>query len=313
MEKRAWRTWLADYLTFSRRERIAILLLVGMVLVIWIVPRFWLPSPQPVLITDSVIRAIRSVPVVPVRPLRPFDPNTLDEKGWVSLGVALPVAQRIIRYRERGGQFKQPGEIGKIYGMDPDLVTKLLPFVSIAAYGQRHRRRQGAWQYDLRRDTMHYAAGTYRRQFNAGIKSNYPDRGATVVSLDINTADSLAWMTLPGIGPVLAGRIVRYRDRLGGFYAREQLREIYGTDTSLWHRLSGRIRIGEPVTVRQLSLNDASRDDLSSHPYIRWRLATAILRYRETHGPFRDIRELRQIHVLSDSLYQKLLPYWKIH
>ncbi|CAM3682507.1 hypothetical protein NORO109296_03010 [Nocardiopsis rhodophaea] len=46
--------------------------------------------------------------------------------------------------------------------------------------------------------------------------------------LDLNTATSEQLQTLPGIGPVLAERIVRFRDTNGGFGSVKQLREVSG-------------------------------------------------------------------------------------
>ena len=52
-------------------------------------------------------------------------------------------------------------------------------------------------------------------------------------AIDINTADSTAWVALNGIGPGFAKRIITYREKLGGFYQVDQLKEVYGLD-SVW-------------------------------------------------------------------------------
>lgn len=47
-------------------------------------------------------------------------------------------------------------------------------------------------------------------------------------STNLNTATPLELMELPGIGEVLAGRIVTYRLQRGGFASVEELREVRG-------------------------------------------------------------------------------------
>src|SRR5665647_1059817 len=54
------------------------------------------------------------------------------------------------------------------------------------------------------------------------------NKRARVNRLDLNSADSLHLLEIPGIGPVFASRIIRYRTLLGGYYAVDQLREVYG-------------------------------------------------------------------------------------
>ena len=52
---------------------------------------------------------------------------------------------------------------------------------------------------------------------------------AEVVSLvNLNSADEAALVALPGIGPVLAGRIIAYRQQHGPFRSVEQLDDVQG-------------------------------------------------------------------------------------
>lgn len=72
-----------------------------------------------------------------------------------------------------------------------------------------------------------------------------PDSGAAAARLDLNSADAHALDALPGIGPVLAERILRERRRLGGFRSAEELLSVPGIGPRLYERISPRVRVGE--------------------------------------------------------------------
>ena len=52
--------------------------------------------------------------------------------------------------------------------------------------------------------------------------------------IDINTADTTAFIALPGIGSKLANRIIAFRTKLGGFSDVDQIREVYGLKDSVF-------------------------------------------------------------------------------
>jgi competence ComEA-like helix-hairpin-helix protein len=83
-------------------------------------------------------------------------------------------------------------------------------------------------------------------------------------AIDINTADSAAWVALNGIGPGFAKRIMTYREKLGGFYQVDQLKEVYGLD-SLWVKENkALLKLGAGV-YRFLAINQVEWKDFR-HP-----------------------------------------------
>lgn len=122
--------------------------------------------------------------------------------------------------------------------------------------------------------------------------------------LDINKADSVAFLALPGIGPWYAGKIVAYRRELGGFSHPEQLMEIYRFDREKYDGLIDLITCSKPEPYPLWTLPEA---DLARHPYISKEEAHGIVLYR-THQP-RDawtVEGLRQAGVLSPEHFAAL-------
>ena len=111
-----------------------------------------------------------------------------------------------------------------------------------------------------------------------------------------------------GIGPALASRIIKYRNRLGGFVSTEQLKEVWGMPDSTFQYLKERLTVNE-IKVAQLNLNTTDFETLRKHPYINYTFAKVIEAYRRQHGNFVSADDLKKIPVITDSIYRKLLPY----
>jgi competence protein ComEA len=126
---------------------------------------------------------------------------------------------------------------------------------------------------------------------------------------NINNADTTQLKQIRGIGSKLSARIVKYRDRLGGFYSLEQLREVYGLQPEVIDSLNKYTFVAKAHTPARINLNTATIDELRTHPYMTSNLARAIVAYREQHGRFESVEELKQIKIIKPEQYEKLKPY----
>ena len=70
-------------------------------------------------------------------------------------------------------------------------------------------------------------------------------------TLDINRASAADFEKLPGIGPELAGRIVRYRAKNGRFRRVEDLLAIKGIGLKKWKAMRPHLRIGKSTKHRK--------------------------------------------------------------
>jgi competence ComEA-like helix-hairpin-helix protein len=71
-----------------------------------------------------------------------------------------------------------------------------------------------------------------------------PDSVGTPLPVDLNQATPRQLDGLPGIGPVLAGRIVEYRQRKGGFHSVSELRAVSGIGEKRYSALKGLVAVG---------------------------------------------------------------------
>ena len=218
--------------------------------------------------------------------LFPFDPNTLPEEGWKKLGLRYKTIQTILNYRNKGGVFRKPEDLSRVYGLFPDEYERLKPFIDIPVYAP-------ALSKDTAGKNAAYSATVARSK---------------VYAVDINAADSAAWEALPGIGPRLAQRILRFRDALGGFHSVEQVAETFGLADSTFQKVRPYL-LNSNLPVKTININEVTAAELSQHPYFSKSMAGRIVAYREQHGHFKHTEDLRRVMGVSDSLMLKWKRY----
>jgi DNA uptake protein ComE-like DNA-binding protein len=208
----------------------------------------------------------------------------------------------------------------RVYGLDPDLYSRLQPYIRIDSpyicpegSGKPWRNQESAAFTDPWTIPKSGNPGKlpksgnpgrmHRDSFEAGGKVQpYADR------FELNGADSVQLVSVYGIGPVFARRIIRYRELLGGFYRKEQLLEVYALGRLQYDELCRRIFI-DSTRIRKLHLDSLQAWDLSRHPYLDPYQAAALVSYRKARGGFNNPGEIHANRLLPDSVFEKILPY----
>lgn len=127
--------------------------------------------------------------------------------------------------------------------------------------------------------------------------------------IDINRADSASLVRLKGIGPAYAMRIIRYRDKLGGFYSKEQLKEVFGIDEEHFLLIKDAIKLN-PNAIHKININKATFDDLRRYPYLSYKQINAIIQYRSEHGDYDNLDDMRDVAILDEATLNKVKPYF---
>ncbi|MBR5027803.1 MAG: helix-hairpin-helix domain-containing protein [Bacteroidales bacterium] len=211
-----------------------------------------------------------------------FDPNTLSAEGWIKLGYSQKQAQAAEKYRQRGGVFRKKDDLKKLFFVDEDDFQILEPYIVIEKIPERERSYE------------HSTANTRRP--------------AETKKIELNTADTSDLKELRGIGSGYAKRIVKYRERLGGFCKPEQLLEVYGFTPELYEKVAPNITI-DGDELRKINLNTATIDQLKRHPYLDYYQAKAIVNYREKYGKFSTVNDLLKANLIYPETFEKIKPY----
>jgi competence protein ComEA len=266
-----------------------------------------------------------------------FDPNTVSYSDLMLLGLSERQAATLVKYREAGAKFRRPEDLRKVYGVDSAAAARLMPYVIIvpgpsggyaAGGGRAKALRGGAAEaggvYRNAKDapgnisaadsTEGASLGTGGEGQQAGRPSyagGAPDMGAlrtprNLIDLNICTAGEL--VSLPGIGPVLSERIIKYRSLLGGFVDKRQLTEVYGLDSTVVSLIASRVTLTLD-SVDPLLLDSASFGDLARHPYVGYEAARLITRYRSlTSGPI-TLGSMVSSNVITPRQAERMAPY----
>ncbi len=133
-------------------------------------------------------------------------------------------------------------------------------------------------------------------------------KAAAVTAVDLNTADSAQLLAVKGIGPVFAGRIIKYRKLLGGFYHKKQLLEVYGISADAYTNIESQVRVGTNG-IKRINVNQADATALNRLPYLSYKQANAIEQYRLQHGDYSSFADLSDIAILDAATINKIKPY----
>lgn len=261
-------------------------------------------SPKPISLNnvniDSVLNEINRAVIQESEKtdsLFHFDPNSVSLNNLISLGISEEISLRIIKYRSKGGRFYETDDLLKIYGFEKELYEDLQEFISITE------------RKDLRNRNIHHDYSDEKPKISYEQKTLILDEKKTILSFDINTADSTNLMELYGIGPVISSSIITYRNKLGGFVSLNQITEVYNMNMDRFEEIKKYCYIDDNYEPQKVSINNVSFKTLLRHPYFDYNTVKNLFNYKDQHGEFTSINDLKNLYFMTDSLFSKVEPY----
>lgn len=294
-----------DYFSFTKKERIAVFALIILIIVFVFLPNFFEVKKQPVLVDEQTKQQIVAIEQSKNKrsyskqytnensdyssyntqekeysntaALFTFNPNTLDFEGWKKLGLRDKTIKTILNYTSKGGKFKTPEDIRKIWGLRKDEADRLIPYIVIN---------------------------------NSKLVDKASTTKETVESIyfDVNTCTVEQLKKIPSIGNSLPYKIISFREKLGGFVNMAQVKETYGMTDSVFKHILQYLHF-QPTEIRKLNINTATDFELNAHPYIDKTLSKAMIIYRQQHGGYQSVADIKKIVFVKQDLFNKIEPY----
>ncbi|HKL03680.1 MAG TPA: helix-hairpin-helix domain-containing protein [Cryomorphaceae bacterium] len=224
-----------------------------------------------------------------------FNPNELSDSGFAALGFSPKEIQTLRNYQEAGGEFSIKSDVGKLFFVDDKRYEMLEPYIDLPKQLETRKKRKNNNRQMQWSDTANY------HQF-----SNKPRQ------VDINYTDTNELKEVRGIGSFYAKRIIEYGEELGGYYTIGQIMELWNMTPEKMDVMAPFLT-ADPGAIEKINVNTATAQELAGHPYISFKLASSIVNYRETNGPFENRHALCASGLLNDELCSKLAAYLRYH
>ncbi|MNK13787.1 Helix-hairpin-helix motif protein [compost metagenome] len=295
--------WLAVYFGFTRREFNGVMALIVLMVLIMSFPYLYGLIKEEEHVTEAELQAVLALALLEKQSLShtkeyrferptvkrkvslfPFDPNTIGVEEWKKLGLSEKQAGAILKYKAKGGQFRKKEDLRKMYTISEQMYQRLEPYIRIV----------DDLESNLALKTKTYTKEVYKK--------------ALPVLIEVNGADTIALDQIKGIGMTFANRIVKYRERLGGFYKKEQLREVFGLDSVKYEEIKDQV-IVDVTKLKRINVNTAELADFKNHPYIRYKQVNALIQYRKQHGNYSNIADLNKVAILNQETINRLAAY----
>ncbi len=225
----------------------------------------------------------------PGAPLFVFDPNTISPEELDLLPLPVQIRHNLLRYRSKGGHFRTPRDLGKLYGMNDSLLALLLPYMKIPGAVREYKTFPG--------NGAHRSSDFPARKGEVSITI---EREFFPFNPSLASEDELKQL---GFSAYQRRNLINYRSRGGQFRRPEDLLKIYGVDTPFYRELEKYILIPPSVSLTShalVELNHADSAVLTTLPGISPYMAGRIVRYRTLLGGFHHPGQLLEVYGMTE-------------
>ena len=284
---------LRKWFSFSKGERVAIITILAVILLLILACLF---RPSRKSLSDASLHNLDSLlalrqaaielqqqqqaekpqEVAELHPF-PFNPNTLSEEEWLQIGLTDRQVRNIMNYKAKGGKFYSKNDLGKLYTISEEEFAQLEPFIVLPEVARSASGKPSS-----------------KKQETSSNEEKPKPEKKTIPIVDLNTVDSITLVELPQIGPYTAVRIIEFREKLGGFVDKEQLRDVKGMDDARFAAIQPYINL-DAVEIRKVDVNRADFKTLVHHPYLSYEQVKRIVNQREKRGMIKNWAQLEAL------------------
>ncbi|WP_237705654.1 ComEA family DNA-binding protein [Croceivirga radicis] len=220
---------------------------------------------------------------------KPFNPNFISDYKGYQLGMSTSQIDALLLYRSSGKYVNTAEEFQKVTGVSDSVLQLMEPYFKFPDWVAKGKKPQS--------------------QRIGVIKA---DKEKRLKQIDINSATAADFQMISGIGEKLSARIVKFRDRLGGFLTEEQLVDVYGLDHQIAKKAMQVFVVKNQPNIIKININQATAEELKNLVYINWNLANAIVAHRELNGAFTSMQDLDKVAGFPTEKLHRIALYLSI-
>ncbi|MBW8243804.1 helix-hairpin-helix domain-containing protein [Muricauda oceani] len=277
-----------SHFRFNKQERSGIFFLLLIVVVLQCGYYYVKANPSN-LKSDFALNAVEQTKIDSLKKERfdksqkiyPFNPNYLTDYKGYALGLSPVEFDRLFAFREQGKFVNSEKEFQAVTQVSDSLLNEISPYFKFPEWAGKSRTVKKIVSKPVTESTIK----------------------------DLNTATAEDLKQVYGIGETLSERIIKFRDRLGGFLVNEQLYDVYGLEPDVVEKALLRFQVLEAPTVVKINVNKANTKELSRLVYINGSLASNIVEYRDKNGLFASLLELTQVDGFPSEKLDRIALY----
>ena len=234
--------------------------------------------------------ALRSQAVEQATPKRDtlfvFDPNTVSYEELVMLGFDKRTAVGIVKYRTAGKVFGIAEELALCYGVTDEMFARLRPYIKI---GTKYATKPSKRNYD-------------------SLRSSRPQRFSPrpFESFSIDTV-GVEYLRLIGFSTRQAEALIEYRNRGGGIFSMNELRDCYAVSEEMADSLAHFVvlSVRDPL-AGLIEINSADSATLRKVRGIGAKTVVAVMQYRKLLGGFVRKEQIAELKCVTEENFLKI-------
>ena len=228
---------------------------------------------------DSLKKEVQKIDSIRIYP---FNPNFISDFKGYTLGMSLEEIDRLHAHRLQNKFVNSAEEFQKVTHVSDSLLNTFSQYFKFPDWTQNR--------------SPQLSVGSSQRIEDARCNlSSKLEQSSIIRVKDLNTATAEDLQLISGIGDILSIRIVKFRDRLGGFLIDDQLNDVYGLEPEVVQRTLKGFKVIDKPVFEKININVASVEEISQLIYIKYVIAQRIVEYREINGTIISFDELTKI------------------
>ena len=285
-----------SHFKFSKQERSGIFFLLVILIIVQAV-RFYIKASRthndslllPDTETEAALAKLRknqlkkdSVTVYP------FNPNFITDYKGYTLGMSLEEIDRLHQFRANKKFVNTKEEFQNVTLISDSLLQQISPYFKFPDWVTERKTLKETFQKKSNKNTI---------------------VSQKIIKKDLNTATISELRKVSGIGEKLSARIIKFRNRLGGFLIKEQLYDVYGLEPDVVQRAFEVFEVKNPPEVSKIAVNSASAEELAQLVYISRGVAQSIVDFRAVNGSINSFDELSKIEDFPTDKIKRIALY----
>ena len=280
---------LKSHFVFNRSQRSGIFLL--LVLIVGLLGvNYFFDFSKPVLMDTSSLEVIAlqkeidSLRAATIEARKPkqyaFNPNYLTSFKAYTLGLSPQEFDRLKAFRTKNLWVNSIADFKHVTKVSDSVLAEISPLFKFPD-----------WVSKPKPNAKVYKASS---QYNGYTELTFDKK------MDLNSATLEQLQKVSGLGKVLSTRIIKYREKLNGFAADNQLYGVWGLQMDVVQRTLNVFAVKTPKKINTININMASASDISTIPGISFELAKEIWEFVAHRNGIGSVLELEKIEGLSE-------------